>query len=72
MPAEWEEHESTWLAWPNSRYHNFWEDRLEGVQNISLQIIKGLNESEKVKLLIADKEMEREVKSGAKKQRINL
>lgn len=50
MPAEWEPHAATWLAWP----HNIetWPDDLPQVQAICLQLIEALQAHETVHLLV--------------------
>jgi agmatine deiminase len=52
MPAEWEKHSATWLAWP----HNLvtWPQQLPQVQDIFLRMITLLQESEVVHLLVND------------------
>lgn len=50
MPAEWEEHSATWLAWP----HNLdtWPTQLKQVEEIYLQMIEPLAAGEKVNVLV--------------------
>ena len=52
MPAEWEPHTATWLAWP----HNMitWPDQLLKVQDIFLLMIAAVHEQETVHLLVND------------------
>jgi agmatine deiminase len=51
MPAEWEKHEATWLAWPHNQ--NTWPGkRLGAVEEICLQIIEALLPGEKIHLLV--------------------
>ena len=52
MPAEWEAHSATWLAWPHNR--DTWPQQLEQVQAISIQIIAALHGQEIVQLLVND------------------
>jgi len=59
MPAEWEPHEGTWLAWP--RNPGAWHHKLEAVQQNWLEIVRTLAGVEKVRLLVHDLETEREV-----------
>lgn len=72
MPAEFEEHEATWLAWPHMRYAKYWGDNLESVQDISLQIMKALHHREAVNLMVVDDEMEAEVRKKARKLKTPL
>jgi agmatine deiminase len=52
MPAEWEPHEATWLAWP----HNLetWSDQLELVKQIWVEMIRAIAVGENVCLLVND------------------
>jgi agmatine deiminase len=52
MPAEWEAHSATWLAWPHNR--DTWPHQLEQVQAISIQIMAALQGQEIVQLLVND------------------
>ena len=54
MPAEWERHAATWLAWPKNR--STWPGKsLAQVEGIYLQMIAALLEGETVNLLVDDK-----------------
>ena len=52
MPAEWEPHAATWLAWPHNTVT--WPDQLPQVQEIFLRMIAALQEHEIVHLLVND------------------
>jgi agmatine deiminase len=55
MPAEWEPHEATWLAWPHDP--ETFRD-LPAVEETYLGIISALAPGEGVNLLVRDREME--------------
>lgn len=57
MPAEWEKHSAVWMAWPydNTTFPNL----IPEVEKTYCQIIKSLEESEKVNLIVLDKDKER-------------
>lgn len=59
MPAEWEPHRVTWLAWP----HNLetWPDQLERVKEIWAQMVCVLAQEEVVCLLVNDEREQRDV-----------
>jgi agmatine deiminase len=59
MPAEWEPHTATWLAWPHNR--DTWPNQLEQVRAIYLQIIAALQDQEHVNLLVNDAAMASQV-----------
>ena len=52
MPAEWEPHRATWLAWPHNR--GAWADQLGPIQEIWVQMVRALSPHEMVCLLIDD------------------
>jgi agmatine deiminase len=58
MPAEWEPHSSTWLAWPYDR-DTF--DDLPAVEQAYVQMIRALHTGERVDLLVRDASMRRRV-----------
>lgn len=54
MPAEWEPHEATWIAWPHNR--NDWPGRFTPIPWVYCEIVKKLAESEKVRILVQNGE----------------
>ena len=61
MPAEWETHSATWLAWPHDKIT--FPDRIEEVEKKFVEIIKILTEGEIVKLIVLDDEMKKRVEN---------
>ncbi len=53
MPAEWVEHDATWLSWPTNNT-TFPKNILNNVENIYCRIISALSYGEKVKVLVND------------------
>ena len=53
MPAEWHPHKATWLAWPHNKLT--WRDEISKVESTYVEIIKSLQNSENVNLLVNDK-----------------
>ena len=51
MPAEWEEHEGTWLQWPQDKLYRGYELKLE---KIWLSMAAALHQHENVHLIVAD------------------
>ena len=52
MPAEWEPHEATWLAWPHER--SDWPGKFATIPWVYGDIVRRLAEVEKVRVLIED------------------
>ena len=52
MPAEWEPHEATWLAWPH--YRGDWPGRFEPIPWVYTEIIRNLVRHERVELIVND------------------
>jgi agmatine deiminase len=52
MPAEWEPHVATWLAWPH--YHADWPGRFEPIPWVYAEIIRNLARHERVELVVND------------------
>ncbi len=50
MPAEWEAHEATWLAWPH--LHSDWPGKLDAVRWAFVEFIRELQRHETVRLLV--------------------
>src|SRR5262249_51888925 len=52
MPAEWEPHEATWIAWPHNR--SDWPGKFEAIPWIYGEIIRHLARVERVNILVQD------------------
>ena len=50
MPAEWEPHAATWLAWPH--YHGDWPGKFEPIPWVYTEIIRNLARHERVELIV--------------------
>lgn len=50
MPAEWEPHSATWLAWPH--YHGDWPGKFEPIPWVYAEIIRNLAKHERVELIV--------------------
>src|SRR5258705_9614687 len=65
MPAEWEPHESTWLAWPHFR--DDWPGKFEPIQWVYAEIIRNLARHERVDLIVNGAESERRARAVLEK-----
>jgi agmatine deiminase len=52
MPAEWEPHAATWLAWPH--YKDDWPGKFEPIPWVYAEIIRNLARHERVELIVND------------------
>jgi len=50
MPAEWEPHEATWIAWPHNR--SDWPGRFTPIPWVYGEIVRNLSQVEKVRILV--------------------
>ena len=55
FPAEFEQHEATWLSWPHKEAS--WPGKLDAVYPYYAQFVKALAESEKVRINVTDETM---------------
>lgn len=51
MPAEWEPHAATWLAWP---YSEDWPGKLEAVRWVFCEMARQLTRGERVRFIVRD------------------
>ncbi len=61
MPAEWERHEATWLAWPHNAAD--WPDKVDTVRWVYGEMVRKISPGETVRLLVLDKEQEKLARS---------
>src|ERR1700733_3594636 len=60
MPAEWELHDATWLAWPH--YRDDWPGKFEPIPWVYAEIIRHLARHERVELIVNDGPSEKRAK----------
>jgi agmatine deiminase len=60
MPAEWEPHDATWLAWPH--YRDDWPGKFEPIPWVYAEIIRHLARNERVELIVNDSASEKRAK----------
>jgi agmatine deiminase len=56
MPAEWEHHEATWIAWPHHRPD--WPGKFAAIGWVYAEIVRHLHYSERVRILVNDRQTE--------------
>ena len=57
MPAEWEPHTATWLAWPH--YKLDWPGKFEPIPWVYAEIIRNLSRHERVEVIVKDAAVEK-------------
>jgi agmatine deiminase len=57
MPAEWEPHAATWIAWPHNR--DDWPGKFAPVPWVTTEIVRLLTRGERVNVLVKGKKMQR-------------
>ncbi len=65
MPAEWEPHESTWLAWPHFR--GDWPGKFEPVAWVYAEVMRNLARHERVDLIVNDTSWEKRARAVLEK-----
>src|SRR5262245_55664947 len=73
MPAEWESHEATWIAWPHRRAD--WPGKLSAIPWVYGEIVRQLSQSEVVHSLVDNAKVEKTarellVQVGAELERV--
>jgi agmatine deiminase len=58
MPAEWEPHAATWLAWPHHR--DDWPGKFEPIPWVYTEIVRNLARHERVELIVNDAAAEKQ------------
>jgi agmatine deiminase len=71
MPAEWAEHESTWLSWPKNPL-TFPPEILPKVERAYVEMIEALAHGERVDLLVDDDKTEDMVRSRVSAKNVNF
>jgi agmatine deiminase len=57
MPAEWERHEATWLAWPHNKTD--WPGKLETIRWVYGEMVRKISAGETVRMLVDSRTDER-------------
>jgi agmatine deiminase len=70
MPAEWELHAATWLAWPH--YHGDWPGKFEPIPWVYAEIIRNLARHERVELIVNHTSAERHVRKMLERANVSL
>src|ERR1700677_1180473 len=61
MPAEWEQHDATWLAWPHNPED--WPGKFQTIPWVYAEIVRLLSAHERVHILVNDAQSEQRAQS---------
>ncbi|HEV8060836.1 MAG TPA: agmatine deiminase family protein [Gemmataceae bacterium] len=70
MPAEWEPHEATWIAWPHER--SDWPGKFAAIPWVYVEIVRQLALSEQVRILVDSAAVGRRVRGLLKMAAVDL
>ena len=62
MPAEWAEHEATWIAWPH--HEPDWPGKLGAIPWVYAEIVRALHTHERVEILCHDESVRRAARTA--------
>jgi agmatine deiminase len=69
MPAEWEPHAATWLAWPHEP--SDWPGKFAAVPWVFAEVIKNLTLGERVRLIVSGKRMQKEATRALERSQVD-
>jgi agmatine deiminase len=70
MPAEWEPHAATWLAWPHEPTD--WPGKFDAVPWVFAEVIRNLTRGERVRLIVSGKAMQKLASAALEKSQVDL
>ena len=70
MPAEWEPHEATWLAWPHEKTD--WPGKFVPIPWVYGEIVRRLARVERVRMLVGDRDEQERARRVLRKSGANL
>jgi len=70
MPAEWEPHAATWIAWPHARED--WPGKFAAIPLVYMEVVRHLVPGERVRILVNDEAVERSVRRLVSRAGVDL
>lgn len=70
MPAEWERHDATWIAWPHNA--SDWPGRFQCIPWVYTEIVRHLAAGERVEILVQDADAEKRARGILKRAMVNV
>ena len=69
MPAEWERHTATWIAWPHNA--SDWPGRFQPIPWVYAEIVRHLSSVEQVHILVENADAEKRARGVLKRAQVN-
>src|SRR5579884_2722990 len=69
LPAEWEPHAATWIAWPHQR--GDWPGKFAPIPWVYTEIVRHLHPSERVRILVNDAAARRQAESKLRRANVD-
>ena len=69
MPAEWEPHTATWIAWPHNA--SDWPGRFQPIPWVYAEIVRQLSAVEQVHILVQNADAEKRARGVLKRAQVN-
>ena len=70
MPAEWEPHAATWLAWPHEPTD--WPGKFAAIPWVFAEVARQLQDGERIRIIVSGKREEASAKSVLTRSQVNL
>jgi agmatine deiminase len=70
MPAEWEPHAATWLAWPHER--SDWPGKFAAIPWVYAEVVRWLVVGERVRILVPDARTEQQARRVLRREAVDL
>jgi agmatine deiminase len=70
MPAEWEPHQATWLAWPHEA--SDWPGKIAPIPWVYGEVVRHLTPGERVRILVPDATVEKKARALLKRVGVDL
>ncbi len=70
MPAEWDAHDATWLAWPHNA--SDWPGKFAAIPWVYADIVRFLSQGETIRLLVTDAEHERKARTVLRRSGVSV
>lgn len=70
LPAEWEDHEATWIGWPNNKKD--WPGKFQPINWVYGEIVRYISREEKVRILIESDSHQKKAEKVLKSVNVDL